>query len=204
MLDFVTALGFYLTVIFLPVFFQSFLGLTRQQAMSIHEINMIVYGAMTLAGGWLSDRMYKGMEGSRLPVIFLTSLALAILGWPLWKLITTGKGNPAYPPSVMGPFEGQFILCIIQGLFAGALPALFCQLIKPKYRVTGVSVGHNLSMAIVGGTAPLVATALIKGTNQITSPGWMLVLAGLLTLVGCILSDRLLRTRSRPNELRGR
>ena len=194
MIDFTTAIGFYLTVIFLPVFFQTFLGLTRLQAMCIHELNVIVYGAMTLVGGWLSDRMLKtgGGDGSRLPVIALSSLALSILGWPLWKLITTGKGSTSTPTSVMGPFEGQFLLSIIQGIFAGCLPAAFCQLIKHKFRVTGVSVSHNISMALVGGTAPLIATALIKGTGEITAPGFMLMGAGILTLLGVILSDRLI------------
>ena len=52
----------------------------------------------------------------------------------------------------------------------------------------GLSLGHNISMAAFGGTAPIIATALIKGTGSMMAPAGMLVVAGALSAVGAWLT----------------
>jgi MHS family proline/betaine transporter-like MFS transporter len=43
-------------------------------------------------------------------------------------------------------------------MFQAALPALITELFPGKTRYTGLSVSYNISMAIFGGTTPLVST----------------------------------------------
>eukprot|EP00955_Chlamydomonas_euryale_P085628 364124-Chlamydomonas_euryale.AAC.6 len=51
----------------------------------------------------------------------------------------------------------------------------------------GVSVGHNLSMAMCGGTAPLLATALMSGSGSDAAPAGMLAAAALVSAGGVAL-----------------
>ncbi|MDA2921608.1 MFS transporter, partial [Desulfobacterota bacterium AH_259_B03_O07] len=46
-----------------------------------------------------------------------------------------------------------------------------------------MSIGYNVGFAIFGGTAPLVATLLIKTTGNKLAPGYYLILAGLISLI---------------------
>ena len=76
-------------------------------------------------------------------------------------------------------------------MFSGALPATFAALFQPRYRCTDLSLGHNLSMTLCGGTAPLIATALIKQTGSGMAPAVMLAISGALTLVGVAIGRTL-------------
>jgi MFS transporter, MHS family, proline/betaine transporter len=58
-------------------------------------------------------------------------------------------------------------------------------------RSTGMVIGFQVSMAIFGGTAPLVATLLIKVTGDNQAPAFYLIGASLLILV---VLDRLPET----------
>jgi MFS transporter, MHS family, proline/betaine transporter len=58
-------------------------------------------------------------------------------------------------------------------------------------RSTGMVIGFQVSMAIFGGTAPLVATLLIRVTGDNQAPAFYLIGASLLILV---VLDRLPET----------
>lgn len=73
-------------------------------------------------------------------------------------------------------------------LFTGALPSTLTSLFRHEHRCTGLSLGHNLSMALCGGTAPLVATALMDRTGSSMAPAGMLVVAAGLTLLGSAMA----------------
>ena len=121
-IDFLTAVGFYLIVIFCPVYFQvkqvrnagsitfqkriylspiihlfhvqEFVGLSRRQAMSVHTCNMVIYAILIPVGGLLSDRL------GRINLIVGSAAVLGLLAWPLWMLLST-------PDSIIMAFEGQ-------------------------------------------------------------------------------------------------
>ena len=48
----------------------------------------------------------------------------------------------------------------------------------------------NVSFTIFSGTAPLVATTLIRDTGQATSPAYMMMASAALALIGSIWVDR--------------
>ena len=73
-------------------------------------------------------------------------------------------------------------------LFTGALPATLISLFRHHERCTGLSLGHNLSMTLCGGVAPLVATALIQKTGSTMVPAVMLIVASLMSIGGMVLA----------------
>ncbi|KAG2439417.1 hypothetical protein HXX76_004774 [Chlamydomonas incerta] len=176
LIDFMNALGFYLVVIFLPLYMQTFAHLSRRAALSVHTANMFLYLGIIPLGGWLSDKY------GRSRVILLPALAMAAVAYPLWCLFKTGNAGAAW--------FAQAALVVLMATFTGALPATFVALFPAEYRCTGLSIGHNLSMAAFGGTAPIMATGLLRGTGDIASPAALLIIAAAMTAAGALMLKR--------------
>jgi hypothetical protein len=58
-----------------------------------------------------------------------------------------------------------------------------------------LSVGFNLCVGLVGGTTPMVASYLIRKTNNDYSPAWFLMFTALITLVTTINWMRVMHSR---------
>ena len=70
----------------------------------------------------------------------------------------------------------------------GTLPSFLAEMFPTKVRYTGFAVSFNLSNAIFGGTAPLVATWLIATSGSDLAPGWYLMAAAAVSLVAVSLA----------------
>lgn len=184
LIDFITAIGFFLLVIFLPTYLQSsmYLGLDANYAMTINTINMVVFACTTLVGGFLSDRV-----GRKTMFMYVAGVFL-LAGYPLFQLFHVSW--------VHGPFMAQFILAVHMGLFFGVIPAGLSEIFPSRIRFTGLSVSHNISMALFGGSAPLLASSLIRMTNDIAAPGFLLMVAAVFCLMGMPLYADRYRERS--------
>ena len=67
--------------------------------------------------------------------------------------------------------------------FSGPLPAFMVEAFDHRVRVTALGIGYNTAQAILGGTAPLVATALASSSVTI-SPSFYLIVCALLSALG--------------------
>lgn len=172
LIDFITAIGFFLLVIFLPTYLQSpvYLGLDADYAMKINTVNMIVFAGTTLIGGALSDRYGRKMMFMYVAGVFLLG------GYPLFQLFHINE--------TFAPMLAQFILAVHMGLFFGVIPAGLSEIFPSYLRFTGLSVSHNISMALFGGSAPLIASGLIELTQDIAAPGFLLMIAAVFCLMG--------------------
>lgn len=177
LIDFITAIGFFLLVIFLPTYLQSpvYLGLSSDYAMKINTFNMIVFALTTLVGGTLSDRYGRKVMFMYVAGVFLLG------GYPLFQLF--------HIDWVYAPLVAQFILAVHMGLFFGVIPSGLSEIFPSHLRFTGLSVSHNISMALFGGSAPLLASALIEMTQDIAAPGFLLMIAAAFCLVGMPLYE---------------
>ena len=86
------------------------------------------------------------------------------------------------------------LLCTLAGLTAGltngSFAVLLTDLFPTRVRFTGVALAFNVSFTLFSGTAPLVATSLIRETSQATSPAYMMMVSAALALLGSIWVDR--------------
>lgn len=179
LIDFITAIGFFLLVIFLPTYLQSpdYLGLDAGYAMKINTFNMVVFALTTLLGGALSDRYGRKVMFMYVAGVFLLG------GYPLFQLF--------HIDWEYGPLVAQFILAVHMGLFFGVIPAGLSEIFPSRIRFTGLSVSHNISMALFGGSAPLLASSFIALMNDIAAPGILLMIAAFFCLLGMPLyADR--------------
>ena len=104
----------------------------------------------------------------------VTALLFMAASYPLFNLFKSG--------STALIFCSEAVLCITMGLFFGAIPATLCEIFPTRVRFSGLSISHNLSMAIFGGTAPLCATYLLQSTGDLASPSYLLIGAAIVCI----------------------
>lgn len=168
-LDLLTGVGFFVIVIFLATYFRTYLHSTEKVALSINTFNMAIFAASTLIGGWLSDRV------GRKPVLFYPCIGFILLSYPLFVLLQSGE------PFII--FFVQAILALMMGVFFGTIPATLVEIVPTSIRFSGLSIGHNISMAIFGGGTPFLATHLIQNSKNLASPAYLLIAASLISLI---------------------
>ncbi len=168
LLDFLTAIGFFMVAIFLVSYFRSYLKVQEDIALAVNTFNMCLFAAAIFVGGYLADRFGRNL------LLGISCVGFIVFSYPLFLVLQS--------ETVRGLVIGQGSLAILMGLFFGIIPSTLVEMMPIKIRCTGLSVGHNISMAIFGGSAPLVATELIQSTNNIAAPAFLLIAAAALSL----------------------
>jgi MHS family proline/betaine transporter-like MFS transporter len=80
-------------------------------------------------------------------------------------------------------FAGQLGFAVLIGLFGGALPVAMVETTPREVRCSAISVGYNLSVGVLGGMTPLVATWLMQRTRDDLAPAYYIMAAALISLV---------------------
>lgn len=177
LLDFLTAIGFFIVAIFMANYFRTYLKFSASVSLTINTINMCVFAAAILTGGWLSDRV------GRKQILAFACIGFILLSYPLFHLLQVGDHTTA--------MLMQAVLAIMMGLFFGTIPTTLAEIMPTKVRFSGLSIGHNMSMAIFGGGAPFLATHLIQSTQNLAAPAYMLIVASAISLFSLIfINDR--------------
>jgi MFS family permease len=147
------------------------LGYNPRQAVVSQTIGVVVHAVGILAVGRLADHVH--------PRILLRAgaLTLVALAFPFYSALAGRSMSPTLLMVLAG-------LCA--GLVNGTFAVLLTDLFPTRVRFSGVALGFNVAFTIFSGTAPLVATSLIRSTDLITAPAFVMVACGLLTLIASI------------------
>ncbi len=180
MLDALTGIGFFTLVMFLPSYFREYIGISDHTTQYLSTANMIIFAIMTLFGGWISDKI--GYKNS----LCYPCIAFIILSYPLFNMFQSG--------SLLLIFIGQTILISTMGLFYGVIPITLFSTFPLEVRCSGISIAHNISMAFLGGTSPLIASYIINKTNHnLLSPAFLLIFGALLSLISLLFLNKNLK-----------
>ena len=79
-------------------------------------------------------------------------------------------------PDFTSALIAQIGFAVLVGFYIGPVPTLLVEIFPTNVRYTGMSLSYNIAAAVFGGTAPLVATWLIKQTQEIPSLGEFVLL----------------------------
>jgi MHS family proline/betaine transporter-like MFS transporter len=132
-------------------------------------------------GGWLSDR-----TGRRRLMIALT-IAAMLLVYPAMRLMVFGS-----PGQFM---LGQSLMAIPLGMALGLQGAMLVEIFPLRTRVTSMSFAYSVTLALAGGTAPLVSTWLVERFGDPLIPAWYIALYG---LIGLAIMWPMRETNARP------
>jgi MHS family proline/betaine transporter-like MFS transporter len=119
-------------------------------------------------GGWLSD-----ITGRRKLMMGITVVTMAII-LPALHSMTEGSLNTF--------MWGQIMLAVPLGMALGLQGAMVVEIFPLRTRVTSMSVAYSVTLALAGGTAPMVATWLMDTMKQPLAPAYYVFLYGLLGL----------------------
>jgi MHS family proline/betaine transporter-like MFS transporter len=128
---------------------------------------MAIMMPVTLWGGWLSDRV------GRKPVLVVSAAGLVVLSWPSLLLMHSGA-----PIEI---FLGQFVFCLLVGVYSAVNPIAVAEIFPAAERSSAASVTYNVTLALAGGTAPLVAIWLIDRTGDPMVMAFYLMLAAAIS-----------------------
>lgn len=159
----------------LPAYLSTVLQYDARQAVYAQTIGVIASAIGILITGWLGDRI---------PPRYLLRAGVGVL------LVF------AYPwyVALQSRAVDLTVLCVLAGLTAGltngSFAVLLTDLFPTRIRFTGVALVFNVSFTIFSGTAPLVATSLIRDTAAPASPAYLMMFSAALALVGSVWVER--------------
>jgi len=82
-----------------------------------------------------------------------------------------------------GFIVGQILVAIPIGMALGMQGAMVVEIFPLRSRVTSMSLAYSLTLALAGGTAPLVSSWLIETLDQPMAPAYYIMLYGVIGLL---------------------
>ncbi|HRL78776.1 MAG TPA: MFS transporter, partial [Propioniciclava sp.] len=168
--------GYYLLFAYMPTYLKTSLGegrnFTMQAALVVTALSLIAIVITIPLMARLSDTI------GRKPVLTISAVAMAVLSYPMFTLITTGD-------EVLATI-GTVVLAIAFSGTAASIHTVLTEMFPTTVRYSAYSIGFSISTIIFGGSAPLVMTELIKLTHSTMIPAFASIIAAVITLIALI------------------
>jgi len=136
---------------------------------------VVLHALLIVLVGWLADRY---------PPYLLLRFGAAVLvlgAYPFFAALTAHSMN-ILALMAIAALAGAFV----NGTFALITADLF----PTRIRFSGVAVVQNISQTAFGGTAPLLATALVRDLQAPAAPALIVVICGIVTFGGTFAAAR--------------
>jgi metabolite-proton symporter len=168
---------FYILSTFVISYATNQVGFDKVTALNAVTIGTLVCTAAIPAMGLLADRV------GRKPLYIVGTVALVAFAFPYFWLLGLKSALWLTVATVVG-------LGLLWAPVTAVLGTLYSEIFATEVRYTGVTLGYQIGAAMAGGTAPLVATALLRAYGDSYVPVALYVMATGLVSLGCILLTR--------------
>jgi MHS family shikimate/dehydroshikimate transporter-like MFS transporter len=171
----------YMLTVFVVFYATSKLNLPKQML-----LDAVLYAALLElvslpVFGWLSDKV------GRRPFYIVGALFTIAYAFPLFWLIESKSTTLIYIAIMIAMNFGH-------GLMFGLESCYFPELFGARVRYSGASFGFQLSAAIGGGFAPIIATALVGYFGGTSGVSWMMIALALITLAAALAARETMGT----------
>jgi MHS family proline/betaine transporter-like MFS transporter len=164
------AAPFYTLTVYVESFLHNALSYTNLQATIINTIGLIVMIIIMPISASITDKI------GRKPILALSSITLAISIYPIFLIFN--KEN------FMLAICAQVTFATILGFYMGPIPTTLVEMFPTSARLTGVALSYNISAAIFGGTAPMIALLLNKVTgNKLAISIYLAILVSFTSII---------------------
>ena len=164
--------GFYILFVWMPTYYSDILDPPVPHSYAVNSIAMVALLAMIPVAGSLSDRI------GRRRVLLIGMASMAVLAYPLFLVIDTGVAAYA--------LGAQAAFAMVIALNQGPIPALMAEMFPTRIRSSAIGIAYNVTLGIVGGTAPLMSTWLIARTGDLAAPAYYLIGLAAVSIVALL------------------
>ena len=171
----VTAVFAGLFFAYMPAYLTAVAKYDSSTAVFAQTYGVVLHAALIVFVGWLADHYPPHV------LLRLGAVVLALGAYPFYAVLSAHSVNIIVLMTVAA-LAGAFV----NGTFAFVTADLF----PTRIRFTGVAVVQNISQTAFGGTAPLVATALVRNLQSPVAPALVVAACGALTCVGSFYAAR--------------
>jgi MHS family shikimate/dehydroshikimate transporter-like MFS transporter len=123
--------------------------------------------------GWLSDKI------GRRPLYILGALFTIVFAFPLFWMLESKSTALIFTAIMIAMNFGH-------GMMFGPESCYFPELFGSRVRYSGASFGFQVSAAIGGGFAPIIATAMVGYLGGTTGVSIMMIVLALITLAAAL------------------
>src|SRR6185503_15867700 len=169
------AVGFYLLFVYIVSWLQLADGIAPTHALEINSLSMVVLLPCMVVMGALSDRL------GRKPMLLAATALAFVSAVPLFWLM--------HHDQRLYMQLGQLGFVLSVGMFLGTQPTLMVEAAPAAVRCTAIALGYNVTLGVIGGLSPLVATWLVKRTADQLAPAFMIMAASAISFLA-VLSFR--------------
>lgn len=144
---------FYIFGTFVVSYATTYLDFSNRSVLNAVMIATIITTILIPIMGSLSDKV------GRKPLYVYGTIAMILYAFPYFWLLKQGSVLLLTIATIIG-------LGIIWAPITAVLGTMFSEIFSAEVRYTGISLGYQIGAALAGGTAPLVATALLAKFNN--------------------------------------
>jgi MFS transporter, MHS family, proline/betaine transporter len=165
----------YMLTQYMPTYLSAELGVPKTPALMVVLAVMLILMVLVTFAGRFSDWI------GRKPLIIAGCVSLVVLSAPAFLLIAEGSYALIFPGVLL---IGLMLLC-----FSSTIPSTLPALFPTSIRYGSLAIGFNNTVAMIGGTTPLIAESLVSATGSKLMPAILLVAAGGIGAVAIFLTQ---------------
>lgn len=172
--------AYYLLLSYIPTFLIEQAHMSESSSNLVVTIALVAYLGLIPLAATFSDRI------GRKRTLIISSVAFIVLAYPIMSLFSIG-----------GVILATLVLIVSLVFFAmndAVFPSFFTEMFGTRSRYLGFALPFNVGAMLFGGVAPFIGTWLIAQTGNPSSPAFFLILVGVLSLIGLLLSKETTRT----------
>lgn len=171
----------YIWVTYLPAYASTTYDYSLNTVLMAQTLCTIMLVIVLPLFGRLSDKI------GRRPMLIGASLASLLLSWPAFNLIGAGLGTY---------FVTQFVMVLLLAPYLAVLSTTLVEHTPAQVRSTAIGLPYAIAVAVFGGTAPLIITALAEGGNL----NLVWIYPAMMSLVGLLIFVAMRETAFKPLE----
>jgi MHS family proline/betaine transporter-like MFS transporter len=163
------SVGAYLLLGFMYTFLVQVGKLDSTSALVSNAIAVIVLSALLPLGGLLSDRY------GRKRVLSIGAVWIALSAYPAMHMAASG--------TFAGAVSGQILLAIGLGIYGAPSFVAAAEFFPTSFRATGHAISYQTSVAMFGGTCPLIAAYLSQTFDSPLAPAFYVTAIAIICLI---------------------